>query len=78
MENNFLFFIEESGSKGPKYNSLVKIFKLYEQLQYATNIKHIAHDIYYWLNREFRIDNMIFTLFNINKNEKEDISLTLL
>ena len=47
MENNVLKIIEESGSKGPKYNSLVKIFKLYEQLQYATNIKHIAHDIYY-------------------------------
>jgi diguanylate cyclase (GGDEF)-like protein len=73
MENNVLKIIEESGSKGPKYESLVKIFKLYEQLQYATNIKHIAHDIYYWLNREFRIDNMVFTLFNINKNEKEDI-----
>lgn len=73
MENNILKIIKESGSIGPKYDSLEKIFKLYEQLQYATNIKHTAHDIYYWLNREFKIDNMVFTLFNINKNEKEDI-----
>jgi two-component system, cell cycle response regulator len=28
MENNVLKIIEESGSKGPKYESLVKIFKL--------------------------------------------------
>ncbi len=73
MENNVLKLIKESGSTGPKYDSLSKIFKLYEQLQYATNIKHIAQDIYYWLNREYKIDNIIFTLFNINKNEKEDI-----
>ncbi len=73
MENNILKIIKESGSTGFKYYSLEKIFRLYEQLQYATNIKHTAHDIYHWLNREFRIDNMVFTLFNINKNEKEDI-----
>ena len=68
MENNILKIIKESGSIGPKYDSLEKIFKLYEQLQYATNIKHTAHDIYYWLNREFRIDNMVFALFNINNS----------
>ena len=63
MDTNVLKLIKESGSTGPKYDSLVRIFKLYEQLQYATNIKHIAQDIYYWLNREYKVDNIIFTLF---------------
>lgn len=73
MKNSILELIKESGSNGPKYESLVKIFKLYEQLQYATNIKQIAQDIYYWLHHEYRIDNMVFNLFNVNNNTKEEI-----
>lgn len=46
---------------------------LYEQLQYATNIKQIAEDIFTWLNKEFNIDNLVFSLFDINKNTKEEI-----
>lgn len=73
MKNNILELIKASGSEGPKYDSLVKIFKLYEQLQYATNLKQLAQDIFYWLHTEYKIDNMIFSLFDINKNQKEDI-----
>lgn len=73
MKNNILELIKESGANGPKYDSLTKIFKLYEQLQYATNIKQIAQDIYYWLHNEYKIDNMVFNLFNINNNIKEEI-----
>lgn len=73
MKNSILELIKESGSNGPKYESLVKIFKLYEQLQYATNIKQIAQDIYYWLHQEYKIDNMVFNLFNVNNNIKEEI-----
>lgn len=73
MENNVLKLIRESGSTGPKYESLVRIFNLYEQLQYATNIKQMAEDIFVWLNKEFNIDNLTFSLFDINKNHKEKI-----
>lgn len=73
MKNKILELIKSSATNEKDYESLVIIFNLYEQLQYATNIKHLAQDIYYWLNREYKIDNIIFTLFNINKNEKEDI-----
>lgn len=58
MKNNILELIKASGSEGPKYDSLVKIFKLYEQLQYATNLKQLAQDIFYWLHTEYKIDNM--------------------
>ncbi|GGD36945.1 hypothetical protein GCM10012288_08810 [Malaciobacter pacificus] len=73
MKNNIIELIKSSGSTGVEFESISKIFRLYEQLKYATNLKQIAQDIYFWLHNEFRIDNMTFTLFDINKNEKENI-----
>lgn len=73
MKNNILELIKSSGSTGIEYESIEKIFRLYEQLKYATTLKQIAQDIYHWLHYEYKIDNMVFTLFDVNKNEKEDI-----
>ena len=33
----------------------------------------MAEDIFVWLNKEFNIDNLTFSLFDINKNHKEKI-----
>ena len=49
------------------------IFKLYEQLQYSSNLNQLASDIFLWLEEEFAIKNMVFSLFDINKNNKTDI-----
>ena len=73
MKNKILELIKLSATNEDAYKSLVTIFNLYEQLQYATNIKQLAEDIFTWLNKEFNIDNMIFSLFDINKNTKEEI-----
>ncbi len=73
MKNNILELIESSGSTGVEFESISKIFRLYEQLKFATNLKQIAQDIYFWLHHEFKIDNINFTIFDVNKNEKEDI-----
>ena len=73
MKNKILVIIKLSATNEDAYKSLVTIFNLYEQLQYATNIKQLAEDIFTWLNKEFNIDNMIFSLFDINKNTKEEI-----
>ena len=73
MKNKILELIKSSATNENDYKSLVSIFNLHEQLQYATNIKQMAEDIFTWLNKEFNIDNLTFSLFDINKNRKEKI-----
>ncbi|MDZ7819683.1 MAG: GGDEF domain-containing protein [Aliarcobacter sp.] len=73
MENKILELIKSSATSSDDYKSLVSIFNLYDQLQYATNIKQAAEDIYTWLNKDFNVDNLSFSLFDVNKNEKEEI-----
>ncbi len=73
MKNKILDLIKLSATSEDDYKSLVTIFNLYEQLQYATNIKQMAEDIFSWLNKEFNIDNLTFSLFDINKNYSEKI-----
>jgi two-component system, cell cycle response regulator len=73
MKNKILELIKSSATNQDDYNSLVSIFNLHEQLQYATNIKQMAEDIFNWLYKEFKIDNLTFSLFDVNKNYKEII-----
>ena len=73
MKNKILERIKSSATNEDDFKSLVTIFNLHEQLQYATNIKQAAEDIYEWLNKEFKVDNLNFSLFDINKNYKEEI-----
>lgn len=73
MKNKIIELIKSSATNEDDYKSLVSIFNLHDQLQYATNIKQAAGDIYTWLNEEFKVDNLTFSLFDINKNEKEEI-----
>ena len=73
MKNKILELIKSSATNENDYKSLVSIFNLHEQLQYATNIKQMAEDIFTWLNKEFNIDNLTFSLFDVNKNYKEII-----
>lgn len=73
MKNKILELIKSSATNENDYKSLISIFNLHEQLQYATNIKQMAEDIFTWLNKEFNIDNLTFSLFDVNKNRKEKI-----
>lgn len=73
MKNKIIELIKSSATNEDDFKSLVTIFNLHEQLQYATNIKQAAEDIYSWINREFKVDNLNFSLFDINKNYKEEI-----
>ena len=73
MKNKILELIKSSATNENDYKSLVSIFNLHEQLQYATNIKQMAEDIFTWLNKEFNIDNLTFSLFDVKKNYKEKI-----
>ncbi|MCG3658675.1 GGDEF domain-containing protein [Aliarcobacter butzleri] len=71
--SSILKLIKQSATDENAFKSLESIFNFYEQLQYATNIKQVAEDIFVWLNKDFDVNNLIFSLFDINKSIKENI-----
>ncbi|MCT7546472.1 GGDEF domain-containing protein [Aliarcobacter cryaerophilus] len=73
MRNSIIELIKQSAYDKVAFETLDSIFKLYEQLQYSSNLNQLASDIFLWLEEEFAIKNMVFSLFDINKNNKTDI-----
>ncbi len=73
MKNNILDLIKSSANNKESFAALEKIYTLYEQLQYSSNIKQMAQDIYLWLNSNFDIDNVTVSLFDIERNNKENV-----
>ncbi len=73
MKNNILELIKESANNKDAYIALEKIYKLYDQLQYSSNIKQMAEDIYLWLHTNFNVDNVTFALFDIERNSRENV-----
>lgn len=73
MRNSIIELIKQSASDKVAFETLESIFKLYEQLQYSSDLNQLAGDIFLWLEEEFAIKNMVFSLFDINKNNKTDI-----
>ncbi|TLP35758.1 GGDEF domain-containing protein [Arcobacter arenosus] len=73
MRNNILELIKDAANNKESYIALEKIYNLYDQLQYSSNIKQMAEDIYLWLHTNFNVDNVTFSLFDIERNNKENI-----
>jgi len=73
MKNNILEIIKQSCDDNKKFKSLEKIYILYEQLQYSSNLKEMAQDIFRWLESNYQIDNIDFALFHIENNTNESI-----
>ena len=73
MKDSIIELIRQSAFDKVAFETLDSIFKLYEQLQYSSNLNQLASDIFLWLEEEFAIKNMVFSLFDINKNKKTDI-----
>lgn len=73
MKNSILKLIKSSANNEKNYLALEKIYNLYDQLQYSSNIKQMAQDIFLWLHTNFDIDNVTFALFDIERNSRENI-----
>lgn len=73
MKNNILELVKSSGNNEKDFQALENIYKLYDQLQYSSNIKQMGEDIYLWLHTNFNIDNVTFSLFDIERNSRENI-----
>lgn len=73
MKEQLLHLIKQSANDPKSYNALEKIYSLYEQLQYSSDLQEMGEFIYNWLNREYFIDNVNVSLFDMDKNTKESI-----
>ncbi|WP_321315457.1 GGDEF domain-containing protein [Halarcobacter sp.] len=73
MKNSILELIKKSANDEKAFKALEKIYHLYDQLQYSSNIRQMAEDIYLWLHTNFDIDNVTFALFDIERNNRENI-----
>ncbi len=73
MKHKMMELIKSSATNEFAYKALESIFSLQEQLTYSTNLKQLAEDIFNWLSYEFKITNVEFSLFDINKNSKDKI-----
>ncbi|WP_418185691.1 GGDEF domain-containing protein [Aliarcobacter vitoriensis] len=73
MKNSILDLVKQSAKDQKAFEAIESIFKLYEQLQYSSNINQLAIDIFDWLEREFNVKNIVFSLFDINNNDKINI-----
>lgn len=73
MKNSILDLIKSSKTNENDYKALENIYKLYDQLQYSSNLKQMAEDIYLWLHTNFEVDNVTFALFDIERNNRENI-----
>lgn len=74
LKNSILDLIRSSCTSTKDFSSLERIYSLYEQLQFSSNLKQMAEDIYEWLNSNYNIDNVTFSLFDM-KNNKKRISI---
>jgi len=73
MKTSILGLVNQSKINKNAFVALENIFTLYEQLQYATNIKEVAFDIFTWLESNYKLQDMVFSLFDICKNSKINI-----
>lgn len=73
MKNNILELVKSSATNENDFNALENIFKLYDQLQFSSNINQMAEDIFLWLHTNFNLDNVTIALFDIERNNRENI-----
>jgi diguanylate cyclase (GGDEF)-like protein len=73
MKNEMLNLIKLAIQDEDKLQSLENIYSLYDQLQYSENILEMASSLCDWLKDKYRVQNMKFSLFDLETNLSTDI-----
>ncbi len=68
MKNEMINLIKLVIEDKSKFRALENIYILYEQLQYSENINEMANRLYGWLYEKYKVNNMSFSLFDMEKN----------
>jgi len=69
MKKEMLNLIHQVIDDNSKLESLEKIYELYDQLQYSEHILEMAESLYKWLQEKYRVNNIQFSLFDLDTNE---------
>jgi len=73
MKSEMLNLIQLAIEDKEKLKSLEYIYSLYDQLQYSENINEMATILCDWLNEKYKVNNVKFSLFDLNTNLSTDI-----
>ncbi len=68
MKNEMLNLIKVAIEDKSKFKSLENIYALYDQLQYGENLNEMASSLYDWLDEKYKVNNLSFSLFDMEKN----------
>ena len=68
MKTKMLELIELACKNKTKFNALENIYALYDQLQYSDDLNEMADSLYDWLYDKYKVDNLDFSLFDMEKN----------
>lgn len=73
MRQKMMKLIKDACSNSDKLKSIENIYRLYDQLQYSENLNEMADLLYKWLNQTYGIDNLDFSLFDLEHNDSHTI-----
>jgi two-component system, cell cycle response regulator len=76
MKAQMIELIREAYSNDAKFKSLENIYTLYEQLQYCENLNEMALNLYNWLNQNYDINNLNFSLYDMETTQSTTIFKT--
>lgn len=69
MKQEMIDLIKDAMHDNSKLSSLENIYDLYDQLQYSEHILEMAENLYRWLQEKYRVNNIQFSLFDLDTNE---------
>lgn len=73
MKNEMMELIKKAIVNHTKIKSLENIYDLYDQLQYSENLNEMADSLSDWLASRYKVDNISFSLFDMENNLSSDI-----
>jgi len=65
MTNKMIKLLKEACEDNTKFKSIELMYNLYDQLQYCENLNEMAKVLYDWLKSSYSIDNIDFSLFDM-------------
>lgn len=68
MKTQMIDLIKEAYTDDQKFKSLENIYILYDQLQYCENLNEMASSLFEWLNKRYDVNNLNFSLFDMETN----------
>jgi diguanylate cyclase (GGDEF)-like protein len=69
MKKEMINLIHQVIEDDSKLKSLECIYELYDQLQYSESLLEMAESLYVWLKQKYAVDNIHFSLFDLDNNE---------